>query len=81
MSDFQYNKRIIHTRVGKQETILLHEMCLRRLMITKEPLCKQFESAMLHLPLIEISLQTNYNQGKDSNHFKVLAARNYEHYV
>ena len=56
-------------------------MCLRRLMITKEPLCKQFESAMLHLPLIEISLQTNYNQGKDSNHFKVLAARNYEHYV
>lgn len=38
LCDFQYNKRIIHNKQNLKETILSHDVCLRRLMVTKEPL-------------------------------------------
>ena len=58
----------------------MHDICFRRLYINKEP-SKQFESALLHFPLIELQIAFDYNQGKDLNHFKVLNAHDFEHYV
>lgn len=57
-----------------------HDLCLRSLYVRKEPL-KQFETALVHFPLIELSVSTSYNKGKNLDHFNVLEARDYDHYV
>ena len=36
---------------------------------------------MVHIPLIELQISTKYNKGKDVNHFKIIEARDYDHYV
>ena len=59
---------------------MYHDIFLRSLILRKEPL-KQFEAALANFPLIELQLSTNYNQGRDIDHFKVLKAQDYDHYV
>ena len=49
-------------------------------MFTKEPL-KQFESALVNIPLIEIQIATDYNNGKSLNHYNHLKAGSFQEYL
>ena len=80
MSDFSYNKRVMRAQKESKGSRLIHNVCFRRLVFIKEP-HKQFETALLHFPLIELQVSFDYNQGKDLNHFKVLNSHDYEDYV
>ena len=81
-SDLLYNKSVIQSTKEQGQTSLVHDLILRSLIIKKEPL-KQFESALINFPIIELSLQTNYTSSMraDKDHYKVLEARDYDDYV
>ena len=49
-------------------------------MLSKEPL-KQWESALVNIPLVEIQIATDYNQGKSLNHYDHLKAGSYQEYL
>jgi hypothetical protein len=48
--------------------------------VTKEPI-KQFESALVFFPLIELQLFTNYNRGTTVNHYLHQKCRDLPHYL
>ena len=54
-NDLLYNKCIIQSNKEHGQTALVHDLILRSLIIKKEPL-KQFESALLNFPIIELAL-------------------------
>ena len=82
VNDMMYNKSVIHSHKEQGQSAIVHDFILRSLICKKEPL-KQFESALLHFPIIELSLQTNYTPSlrADKDHYKVLEARDYDDYV
>ena len=49
-------------------------------MVSKEPL-KQYESALVNIPLVEIQIATDYNQGKSLNHYALLKATSFADYL
>ena len=59
LNDFQYSKKL--SRQGKDKgSRLTHDICFRRLLFNKKP-HKQFETALLHFPLIELHIAFDYN--------------------
>jgi len=53
LSDLQFTKSVQLSQKQTKPARLLQEVTLRRLILQKVP-CKQFESALVHFPLIEI---------------------------
>ena len=49
-------------------------------MVGKEPL-KQYESALVNIPLVEVQITTDYNQGKSLNHYAHLKATSFADYL
>lgn len=66
--DFEYKHEKDRKAADRKHALLQHMLCLRSFSVTKEPV-KQFESALIFFPLIELQLFTNYNRGTTTNHY------------
>jgi hypothetical protein len=59
---------ISFTDISYYQVYNYQEVAMRNLTFSKFPL-RNFESAMLKIPLIELQLTVIYNQGKTVNHY------------
>ena len=70
--DFEYGQKSLIEKDRRERTgnpvLLQHSLCFRSVTVERDPI-KQFETAIFNLPLIELQVFTNYNNGNTMNHY------------
>ena len=75
-SDLEYNKQITSGKNQNRSSTFpqsINRICIRSILVSKNPL-KQYEALLINIPLIELSVCTNFNHGKSINHYQYLKA-------